>query len=157
MFTALPVTPETWPGGFCGVFSRVGAQHGFPSIFRTSLVYSGFLSNEIRDDARFLDARKFLVKSLKGKDELLVIHSEEVKHGGVKIPDVDGVFDDVVAEVVRLSVVHTPFDSTACEPAGKTTRVMIPTIVFAGDVSLPVNGASEFAHEDDQSIFKKSP
>ena len=117
----------------------------------------GFLSNEIRDDARFLDARKFLVKSLKGKDELLVIHSEEVKHGGVKIPDVDGVFYDIVAEVVRLSVVHPPFDSTACEPAGKTTRVVVATIVFGGDVPLTIDRPSKFTHEDDERIFKKSP
>ena len=35
-----------------------------------------------------------------------MINSQQVKHGGVKIPDVDGVFYDIVAEVVRLSVVQ---------------------------------------------------
>ena len=53
------------------------------------------LGDNIPDDVRFLYASQFLVKALKGKDEFLMIHPKEVKHGGMKIPDVDRVFDHV--------------------------------------------------------------
>ena len=114
------------------------------------------LGDNISDDMRFLYASQFLVEALEGKDEFPMIHAKEVKHGSMKIPDVDRVFHHVIAEVIRFAIVHAALDSPACEPTRETTRVMVPTIVFPGDVSLPVNGASEFAHEDDQSIFEQS-
>ena len=114
------------------------------------------LGDNIPDDMRFLYASQFLVKALKGKDEFLMIHPKEVKHGGMKIPNVDRVFYHVIAEVIRFAIVHASLDSPACEPTRETTRVMVATIVFPGYVSLPVNGASEFAHEDDQRIIEQS-
>ena len=114
-----------------------------------------FLGDNIPNDMRFLYTRQFLVEALKGKDEFLMIHPEEVKHGGMKIPDVDRVFHHVIAEVIRFAIVHAALDSPACEPTRETTWVMVATIVFPGYVSLPVNGSSEFAHEDDQRIIEK--
>ena len=114
------------------------------------------LGDDILDDMGFFHASQFLVKALEGKDELLMIHAEEMKHGGMKVSDVYGVFDHVIAKVIGFAVVHAALDPSACEPTRETTRVMVPTIVFPGDVSLPVNGASEFANEDDQRIIEKS-
>ncbi len=78
------------------------------------------LGDDILDDMGFFHASQFLIKALEGEDELLMIHAEEVKHGGMKVPDVYGVFDYVIAEVIGFAVVHAALDSSACEPTRET-------------------------------------
>ena len=85
-----------------------------------------------------------------------MIHAEEVKHGGVKVSDVDGVFNNVIAEVIGLAVVHAALDSPACEPSRETTWMVVATVVFRSDVSLAVNGASEFACENNQCVIQQT-
>ena len=96
----------------------------------------------------FFHASQFLVKTLEGEDEFLMIHAEEVEHGGMKIPDVYGVFDYVIAEVIGFAVVHSTLDSSACEPTRETTRVMIPTKVRTP--SLGVGCPAEFTAPDNE-------
>ena len=72
------------------------------------------LGDDILDDMRFLHASQFLIQTLEGEDEFLMVNPEEVKHGGMKIPDMDGILDYVIAEIVGLAVVHATLDPSAC-------------------------------------------
>ena len=47
-----------------------------------------------------MDVGEAEVASLKTVGQLRVIESKEVQHRGVQVVHVDGVFDDVVAEIV---------------------------------------------------------
>ena len=51
-----------------------------------------------------LHAGETLVEALVLVGEAVVPVAEEVEHGGVKVADVERVFDDVVAEVVGLAM-----------------------------------------------------
>src|SRR5256885_976252 len=48
--------------------------------------------------------------------QLLVVHTQQVKHGRVKVVDADAVFHGLVADFVRLAVTHTAFDTRARHP-----------------------------------------
>ena len=115
------------------------------------------LGQDTPNHARRLDPSQALVEALGRERQSSMVDAAQVQHRRVQVMHRHRVLRDVVAEVVRLSVVQPPFDSTACEPAGKTTRVVVATIVFWGDVPLTIDRPSKFTHEDDQRIFKKSP
>ena len=58
-----------------------------------------------------LDARETLIEALILVSEPLVIDTEQVKHRGLEVADMDGVLDDVVGELVSLTMHNTPFES----------------------------------------------
>ena len=45
-----------------------------------------------------------MVEALEFELEAFVVDPESVKNGGVEIADVDGILNDVVAEIVGLSI-----------------------------------------------------
>ena len=85
-----------------------------------------------------------------------MVDAQAVEHGGVEVVDVDGVFKDVVGEVVGFADGLTGFDAAAGAPKGVASWVMVATEAGFGDVALAVGGASEFAAPDDQGIFEEA-
>jgi hypothetical protein len=49
---------------------------------------------------RFFDAGEFYVEVAEGAREMFVVDAEDVEHRSAQVAEVDGVFGDVVAEVV---------------------------------------------------------
>jgi len=60
----------------------------------------------------FLDTGEFLLQALELEREPFVINTKGMQHGGVKITDVDRVFDDVVAVIIGFPVVKAWLDTT---------------------------------------------
>ena len=85
-----------------------------------------------------------------------MIDSKEVQHGGVQIADIDRIFHHVVAEIVGPAVVHATLDAAAGNPARETAWMVIASVIVAGDVTLPVDGAAELPGEDDEGIIQES-
>src|SRR5262245_4672415 len=112
------------------------------------------LSQKLLDDVGRLDAGESLVEAKMPDGELLVIETEQVEDRGVPVVKVDGVFDDVIREVVSLAVDHAAFDSAAAHPDGEAPRMMVATIVFFGQAALRVDRAAEFAAPDDQRFVQ---
>ena len=83
-----------------------------------------------------------------------MIDAEAVEDGGVEVLGVNGVANDVVAEFVCFTVGDAAFHSATRHPDGETSRVMIPSEVGLGEFALAVDGASEFARPDDQSVVQ---
>ena len=77
-----------------------------------------------------------------------MVYSEQMEHGSVKVADIDGVFDDIVAEVVGLAVLHAAFDPAAGEPTGEAAWMMVAAIDVGCNLALAVDCAAEFTGED---------
>ena len=56
------------------------------------------------------------IAALESVAQFLVIDSQQMKHCGVEIMDVNGIFGDVVAEIIRRAVDVAAFDSGAGHP-----------------------------------------
>ena len=69
-----------------------------------SLTHVSASGQEWLDHVRRLDAGQALVEPLVAISEPAMVEPQKLEHGGVEVADVDGVFDDVVGEVVGLAV-----------------------------------------------------
>src|SRR5690606_37343696 len=78
---------------------------------------------------RAMDVGESEVAALVTVGELLVVDAEAVEDGGVEIVHVDGVFEDVVAEVVGEAVVESRLDASARHPDGEASRMMVAAVV----------------------------
>src|ERR1700691_3540518 len=68
----------------------------------------------------------------------------------------DGVLDDVVAEVIGLTV-DAWFYPAAGHPDGKAARVVIAAIVLFGEFPLAVVRSAEFPAPDDECFVQQAP
>lgn len=64
----------------------------------------------------FLDSGQSLVEAAMLHGEALRVDAHPVEDRRVQVADVDGVFDDVVAEVVGLAVTDSALDPSAGHP-----------------------------------------
>lgn len=78
-----------------------------------------------------------------------------MNHGGVKVVDMNAVFDDVVTIVIIFSVGNAWFDTTARHPDREAARVVIATKIIA-EWTLTVVGAAKFSSPDDEGIIEHS-
>ena len=65
---------------------------------------------------RLFHAGEPRVESAKLVGEALMIHTEAMQDGCVQVPDVDGVFGDVVAKIISGAVFEPGPDAASCEP-----------------------------------------
>src|SRR5262249_17845565 len=59
-----------------------------------------------------------------------VVDAERVENGRVQVVNVDWVFDDVVAEVVRFAEGYAGLDATAGQPHGEAPGVVVASVVI---------------------------
>ncbi len=85
-----------------------------------------------------------------------MVDPETLKHRGVQVIYVDGVFHDVVGEVVGLAVFETGLDPAACHPHGKTAAMVVAPVVVLGQFSLGVNGSPEFPAANHNGVLEQS-
>src|SRR3954467_5546595 len=63
-----------------------------------------WLGQNVFDDVRLFNAGEADVEAAEGEREALVVDAEAVQHGGMQVAEVDGIFGDVVAEIVGAAV-----------------------------------------------------
>src|SRR6516225_5136306 len=90
---------------------------------------------QVFDDMRRLDAGESLI--LEG--EPLVVESQKIQHGGMKVMNMNGIVHDVVRKVIGLSVNCPPLRSTAGHPHRETPRMMIAAVVLFRESPLRVD------------------
>ena len=78
-----------------------------------------------------------------------MVDAEQVENRGIYVPNVDGVFDDIVTEVIGFAVDDTTLDTAACHPARKTFRMVVAPIIVRRKRALTVHSSSEFAAPND--------
>ena len=74
----------------------------------------------------------------------------------MQIVDMDGILDDVVAEVVRRAVGHSALDAAAGHPDGETARMMIATVIVGRQLALAIHGAAELTAPNDQRVVQQA-
>src|SRR5690606_30807832 len=112
------------------------------------------LRDDLFDHAARLDAGHALIEPLEAEREPLVVDSQEVEDRRAQITDVDGVADDVVAEVVRLAVFEAPFHAASGEPHREASPVMVAPLLVLRELALRIDRTAELAAEDDQRIVE---
>ena len=85
-----------------------------------------------------------------------MVEAQEVQDRGVPIAEVDGVFDDVVGEIVGLAVDRAAFDAAAAHPDGEAARMMIAAVVLLRQAALRIDRAAEFAAPDDERLVEQA-
>lgn len=83
-----------------------------------------------------VDVGEAEVPSLEAEGEFFVVDAECVEDGGVEVVDMDGVFDNVVAEVIGLAVDDAGLDAAACHPDGEASGVVVSAVVGFGERAL---------------------
>ena len=97
---------------------------------------------------------KTKVSSLIFVGEALVIDTEKVKNGCVKIVNMDRILSNVVTVVVRRSVGGSRLAPSASHPHRETAPVMVPPEVAGIESPLTVTRATKFATPDDKGIIQ---
>ena len=67
------------------------------------------------------------VAALGAVGEAFMIKAEAVEQGRLDVVNVDGIFDDVIAEVIGSTVDDSGFDATAGQPHAVGFRVVVAT------------------------------
>lgn len=68
--------------------------------------------------------------------ESFVVDAEQVQQRGVEIMNVNRILHDVIAKLTSFTVDQTPLHPTSRHPSGEASRMMVPTVVGAGEFSL---------------------
>ena len=90
------------------------------------------LCKDLLHNVCWFDTGKALIKTLKFERQLFVVNSQTVQDGGIQVTDVNGIFNDVVAIVVRLAVLNSTLNTAAGHPDGEAAAVVVATIFFPG-------------------------
>ena len=90
-----------------------------------------------------------------GEGQAFVIEAEEVEDGGLKVVDVDRVFDRVHGEGIRCAVGQAGLDTAAGHPDGEGVGMVVasPTRTVA-EVALDEGRAAEFTTPDHQGVLQ---
>src|SRR4051812_15168758 len=99
-----------------------------------------------------MDVREAVAPPLVFEREFFVIDAEGVEKRGLEIVHVNGIFDDVVAELVGGTVAHAALETAASDPACEAARVVVAPVVGGSKFALRIVGPAEFATPDDERV-----
>ena len=85
-----------------------------------------------------------------------MINAQTVQNCGVQIADMNGIVHNVVAVVIRLTVLNSSLDAAASHPDSEAATVMVTTVFFAGQAALSVDGAAELTAPHNQCFIQHS-
>ena len=76
----------------------------------------------------------------------------------MQVTHMDGIFDDVVTELVRLAVADAAFDSATCHPCGEATRMVVTSVFLSIFVAhrLGKSGSAKFPGKNNQGIVEQT-
>src|SRR5947199_6381567 len=86
-----------------------------------------------------------------------MVDSQAMQDRGLQVVDVDRVFNNVIAIIIRLSEGDAFLDATARHPDAEAARVMIAPVVGVRQFALAVNGSAELAAPDHQRVVEQAP
>ena len=167
--------------GAWGRFGRLPGRFLSPALKHGSTVASsksgylrraGRLSQKVMHDVS-MDIRQSEISPLISVSQFAMIDAEQMKDRGVQIVDMHRAggpaffvglgqnrfpvgIRDVVTVVIRATVGDPRFDSTTGHPDREASGMVVTTIVFGRQVSLAVNGSTEFSTPDNQRVFKET-
>ena len=85
-----------------------------------------------------------------------MVDTHQVKHGGMHVVNMHGVLDDIVAEIVRLTVSLSAFDTATRHPGAEATRMVVATVAIFGHLALAVSRATKFTAPHHEGVFQEA-
>ena len=76
--------------------------------------------------------RQAEMASLKFISQLLMIDTQAMQDRGLQVMDVDRIFDDIVAVVVRLAIDDSSLHAASSQPHREATRMMVSPVIGLG-------------------------
>lgn len=104
--------------------------------------------------ARFLDTGEFLIQPEKRERKPSVVDTQLVQDRGIEVPNMNGILNHVVAEVISRAVRDAAFDSAAGHPRGEAARMMIAAIVTFSQLTLTKSRPTKLATENNQRVIQ---
>jgi len=102
-----------------------------------------------------MDIGEPVVATLEAIAQSRVLHAHEVQRGGIQVMNVDWVFDDVIAEVVRLAEDVTLLHSCARHPHTEAAWMMIAPIVVLRECALRIGRAAKLTAPDHERVIEQ--
>ena len=102
------------------------------------------------------DPCKLLIQALELVGELFVINAHAMKNRCVKVVDVNGIFGDVVTEIISFTIRGSRFGTTTCHPHAEVFGMVISAVIIFGKSALRVNGSTKFATPYDKGFIEKA-
>ena len=96
------------------------------------------------------------ISPLVSKHEAFVVDPQAFQDGCIEVVNVDRIFQDVVAEIVGLSVNDPGLDSTTSHPLGVAAWMVVATVVALCQPALAINGPAEIAAPDHERVVEHS-
>jgi len=118
--------------------------------------FSCRLAHDFRNHSSGLNSGEALVEALEAVSEFFVIDTDQAQGGGVEVTDLDGIFYNVVAEVVGPSVGNPGLDPASSHPDGEAARVVVPASLGALPIPLAGDASAKLSTPDDQRVFEES-
>jgi len=102
------------------------------------------------------DTRKLLIQPLEFVGELFVINAHAMKNRCVKVVDVNGIFGDVVTEIISFTIRDTGFGTTTRHPHAEVFGMVISAVIIFGKSTLGVNCSTKFATPYYEGFIEKA-
>lgn len=114
-----------------------------------------WLRDDVVDDVAG-DVGEAEVSATGAVGELGVVDAHEVEDGGVDVVDVDGLVDDLPAEVVGGTVGDAAFDAATGEPHAEAVGVVVAASVGASASEFDYRGAAKLRAADDDGFVEEA-
>src|SRR6202521_3832934 len=90
--------------------------------------------------------------------KLVVVESQQVKHGRMQVADLYRVFYDLVSHLVGLAVCDSWLDAAARHPNRERPGIMVPANIFhfLTIAIFPHGRPAKFPSPDDESVLEHS-
>jgi len=102
------------------------------------------------------DTRKLLIQALKLVSELFIINAHAMKNRCVKVVDMNGIFGDVVTEIIGFTIRDTRLGTTTCHPHAEVFGMVISTVIFFSKSALRVNGSTKLTTPYYEGFIEKA-
>src|SRR5688572_29522027 len=101
-----------------------------------------------------MDVGQPKIAALESVDQPFMVDTQAVQQSRVQIVNMNGLVDDVVAEVIGIAVNYASLYASTSEPHREIPRVMVTPIVVLRQRSLAVHGAAELSTPNHERIFE---
>lgn len=102
------------------------------------------------------DPCKLLIQALKLVGELFVINAHAMKNRCVKVVDMNGIFSDVVTEIISFTIRDTRLGAASRHPHAEVFGMVISAVIIFGKSTLGVNGSTKFAAPYYEGFIEKA-
>ena len=90
-------------------------------------------------------------------NKFFMVVTKEVQYGGLKIVNVNRIFDNIISQFVCFSINDSRFYASSRHPDTEATGMMIATIITVLKGPLAIVCAAKFATPDYQGFIQHAP